>query len=80
MRDSRYDQNIKRENDMKSSNELWEDIGSLAEDETIHVITKLFTMYEELLGKNPEDENGLLFFRNLDTAISQSTICNLNRR
>lgn len=65
---------------MKSSNELWEAIGSLAEDETMHVITKLFEMYEVLLAKNPEDENARLFFRNLDTAISQSTICNLNRR
>ena len=65
---------------MKSPNELWDAIGSLAEDETVHVITKLFTMYEEQLSKNGEDENALLFFRNLDTAISQSTLCNLNRR
>jgi hypothetical protein len=55
-------------------------MGSLAEDETLHVITKLFAMYEERLAKDPGDEHGLLFFRNLDTAISQSTICNLNRR
>ena len=61
-------------------NDLWEEIGSLAEDETAHVITRLYTMYEELLKKNPEDEHALLFFRNLYTAISQSTICNLNRR
>lgn len=67
-------------NDMKSSNELWEAVGSLAEDETTHVITKLFGMYEELLAKNPEDENAKLFFRNLSTAISQSSTCNLNRR
>lgn len=65
---------------MKSSNQLWEDVGSLPEDEMIHVITKLFTMYEERLAKNGEDEHALLFFRNLDTAISQSTLCNLNRR
>jgi hypothetical protein len=65
---------------MRSPNDLWEAIGSLAEDETTHVITKLFTMYEERLAKDPEDENALLFFRNLDTAISQSTLCNLNRR
>lgn len=65
---------------MRSSNDLWEAVGSLAEDETTHVLTKLFTMYEELLAKNPDDEQALLFFRNLDTAISQSTLCNLNRR
>lgn len=65
---------------MRTANELWEEIGSLADDETMHVITKLFSMYEDLYKKNPQDENALLFFRNLDTAISQSTICNLNRR
>lgn len=65
---------------MKSSNELWEAIGSLAEDETTHVITMLFDMYEKLLVKDPNDEHAQLFFSNLDTAISQSTICNLNRR
>lgn len=65
---------------MRNPNDLWEAIGSLAEDETTHVITKLFAMYEELLVKNPEDENALLFFRNLDTSISLSVNCNLNRR
>lgn len=65
---------------MRTANELWEEIGSLAEDETVHVITRLFTMYEELLKKNPEDEIALQFFRNLDTALNQSTMCNLNRR
>lgn len=64
----------------KSSNDLWEAIGSLAEDETVHVITKLFSMYEEMLQKNSDDSHARLFFRNLDTAITQSTLCNLNRR
>lgn len=64
----------------KTPNDLWEAIGSLAEDEATHVITRLFAMYEELLAKNPQDNNARLFFRNLETAISQSTICNLNRR
>jgi len=65
---------------MRNPNDLWEVIGSLADDETTHVITRLFTIYEEMLAKNPGDEQALLFFRNLDTAVSQSTICNLNRR
>lgn len=63
-----------------SLNDLWEEIGSLAEDETAHVITKLFGMYEQMLVQDPENEHAGLFFRNLETAISQSTICNLNRR
>jgi len=65
---------------MRSPNDLWEAIGMLADDEFPHVITKLFAIYEERLARKPGDEEALLFFRNLDTAISQSTICNLNRR
>ena len=65
---------------MRSPNDLWEAIGSLAEEENAHVLTSLFAMYEELLTKDPEDENALLFFRNLDTSISLSANCNLNRR
>ena len=65
---------------MRSPNDLWEAIGLLGEDEVPHVLTKLFSMYEELLTRDPGDENGALFFRNLDTAISQATLCNLNRR
>ena len=65
---------------MRDINELWEAVGSLAEDETVHVITRLFTVYEERLAKNNKDESALLFFRDLDNAISQSTVCNLNRR
>ena len=65
---------------MRSHTDLWEAIGSLAEDEVLHVITRLFAMYEVKLEKNPDDSEALLFFRNLDNAVSQSTICNLNRR
>lgn len=65
---------------MRSPNDLWEAIGSLPEEEFIHVLTKLFTMYEEQLTRKPGDESALQFFRNLDTAISQTDLCNLNRR
>lgn len=65
---------------MRSPIDLWEALGSLAEEENAHVITRLFVMYEDLLVKNPGDENALLFFRNLDISISLSANCNLNRR
>lgn len=65
---------------MKHPNDLWEEVGSLREEEVLHVITKLFAMYEERLAKNPGDEAALLFFRNLDAAIELSANCNLNRR
>jgi hypothetical protein len=61
-------------------NDLWEDIGSLPEDELLHVITSLFAGYEKQLKHRPGDQEALHFFRNLDNAISQSTNCNLNRR
>lgn len=65
---------------MKSLSDLWEELGSVEEEEFPHVITKLFTTYEEMLKRNPEDEEALHFFRNLANAISETTICNLNRR
>ena len=65
---------------MKKPEDLWEDIGSLTDDEMSHVITKLYTTYEERFKRNPEDEEALSFFRHLYNAIHQSTTCNLNRR
>ena len=65
---------------MKSPNDLWEDIGSLSDIELSHVISKLYTTYEERLKHRPEDQESLNFFRNLYNAINESTICNLNRR
>lgn len=65
---------------MRTSNELWEAIGAIDEEENGHVLTKLFAMYEQLLEKNPQDQEALNFFRNLDTALTLTTECNLNRR
>ena len=65
---------------MKSTNDLWEEIGSLEDDEPLHVITKLFAMYDERLKRHAEDDEAILFFRNLSVAISETSQCNLNRR
>jgi len=65
---------------MRNSNELWEAIGAVDEEETGHVLTRLFTMYEQLLANDPKDKEALNFFRNLDTALTQTIECNLNRR
>ncbi|GAB4334649.1 MAG: hypothetical protein Kow0089_04010 [Desulfobulbaceae bacterium] len=65
---------------MGKTSDLWERIGRLEEDEAPHVIARLFSLYEEMLAKNPGDEQALLFFRNLETALEQTTMCNLNRR
>ena len=65
---------------MRNSNQLWEAIGDVDEEETGHVLTRLFTMYEQLLANDSKNKEGLNFFRNLDTALTQTTGCNLNRR
>lgn len=65
---------------MRSLSDLWEALGSVDEQETGHVLTKLFVMYEQLLKKNSQDNEALNFFRNLDTALTLTAECNLNRR
>ena len=65
---------------MKSPNDIWEELGELPEEEVMHVMTKLFALYDDRLKINPEDQNALSFFINLDNAISLTSQCNLNRR
>lgn len=65
---------------MRNPNDLWEAIGDIDEEETGHVLTRLFVMYEQLLDNNSKDKEALNFFRNLDTALTLTAECNLNRR
>lgn len=65
---------------MKTPNDIWGELGELPEEEVMQVMTKLFALYEDRLNKNPEDQNALNFFINLNNAIEQTSQCNLNRR
>ena len=65
---------------MSSSNDAWEHLGELTEEDAMHVLTRLFSMYEEEGQRHPEDKAAPLFFRNLITALGQTSACNLNRR
>lgn len=65
---------------MSSSNDAWEHLGELTEEDAMHVLTRLFSMYEEEEQRNPGDKAATLFFRNLITALGQTSACNLNRR
>ena len=65
---------------MKTPNDIWGELGELPEEEVMQVMTKLFALYENRLNKNPEDQNALNFFINLNNAIEQTSQCNLNRR
>jgi hypothetical protein len=60
--------------------DLWEAIGSLDELESSQLLVQLFSRYEELLEKDPEDKAAQLFFENLGQALPLVTECNLNRR
>jgi hypothetical protein len=64
---------------MRNLSELWEALGAVEEDAG-HVLIRVFVMYEQLLANNPEDKEALNFFRNLDTALTMTAACNLNRR
>ena len=65
---------------MRSPNDIWEALGDIDNEESQHVLTKLFVMYEELVTRNGESEETNRFFQNLDNAIELSQECNLNRR
>ena len=65
---------------MKTVDDIWEDIGSLSDDEMFHVITKLFDIYDNELKQIPTNSEALNFFKNLDNVISQTSQCNSNRR
>lgn len=65
---------------MATGNELWTEIGSLGEEELLHVITQLFALYETRLEQNPGDPAALQFFTSLDLVIGQVRLCNSNRR
>jgi len=65
---------------MTNTNDIWELLGDTEEDDVPHVLTKLFTIYEEQLQRQPDDEAGIVFFKNLSQALTQVNECNLNRR
>ena len=65
---------------MRSTNDLWGEIGELAENEILHVITQLFGVYEASLQRDPDNQEALKFFRNLDNALTMTCECNSNRR
>ena len=65
---------------MSTPNDIWGDLGALPEQEHVHVLTKLFTLYENRLLGNAADQAALDFFKNLALAIDQTAGCNLNRR
>ncbi len=65
---------------MINTNDLWEAVGDIGEDDAPHVLTKLFAIYEERLERNPDDNEATDFFKHLSQALALVNECNLNRR
>ncbi len=65
---------------MTDTNDLWEVLGDMEEEDIPHVLTKLFTIYEGILEHSPDDIEAKKFFENLSRVLRQVADCNLNRR
>ncbi|HIP39702.1 MAG TPA: hypothetical protein EYG88_10050 [Desulfocapsa sulfexigens] len=65
---------------MVNTNDLWEKMGDLEEDDLPHVLTNLFAVYEEKLKNNPDDKAASDFFKHLSRVLKLVSECNLNRR
>ncbi|WP_456385678.1 hypothetical protein [Desulfolithobacter sp.] len=65
---------------MDNPGQIWEALGELGEDESAHVLTRLFTVYEDELKRNPDSVEARQFFKRLGQVISLTCECNLNRR
>lgn len=65
---------------MDTVNDLWEKLGTLSDDESSHVLTRLFSVYEELFQHDSQSVEAKLFFERLSRVVSLCQDCNLNRR
>lgn len=61
-------------------NVLWDELGSLSEEECCQVLTRLFSVYEELYESDPKDKGAAQFFQKLESTVTFCKECNLNRR
>ena len=60
---------------MKATNNIWGELEDLPDEEVMHVLTKLFALYEDRLKKNTADQDGLVFFRNFPESVSRPQGC-----
>lgn len=60
--------------------DLWESLGALDEFEAMQVLTRLFTLYEGRLERDPDNPELWQFFTTLEQALGVVQECNLNRR
>ncbi len=65
---------------LRTADDTWEALGELADNELLHVLTKLFDVYYAELKQNPGNPAAAVFFDRLARAVTQTGQCNLNRR
>jgi len=63
-----------------NSNDLWEALGSLEDDQAFQVLTQLFARYEQSREQYPDDPAVAAFFQHLAVIMAQVQSCNVNRR
>ena len=63
-----------------NSNDLWEALGSLDNDQAYQILIQLFARYEERQEQHPDNPESRAFFQALATSISQVQSCNVSRR
>ncbi|WP_310600293.1 hypothetical protein [Desulfobulbus sp.] len=60
--------------------DLWDALGSLADDQATQVLAHLFTRFEQRWQQCPDDPAPEAFFRMLAVAVEHVQSCNINRR
>ena len=63
-----------------NSNNLWEALGSLEDDQAYQILIQLFARYEQRQEQNPDDQEAQSFFQALSVIIAQVQSCNVSRR
>jgi hypothetical protein len=62
-------------------NDPWEAIGTLIDEEPVHVLSRLYEMYDIDMKKHgAEHGSSQEFFKRLSQAIELCRTCNMNRR
>ena len=62
------------------TNDLWEALGSLEDDQPYQILIQLFARYEQRREQNPADPEADAFFQGLSVILAQVQSCNVNRR
>jgi len=62
------------------TNELWDALGSLDDEQAYQILTQLFARYEKCRELNPADPEAQAFFQALSVIMAQVQSCNVSRR